>query len=100
MNYDTRRTRRFIEDSQFIIHGFLVQIYCKGSQIGETRHDKIPHGASVGSIGELFNVKRATTYTLRGQKTVVSEGVLMKRVTIPICGRIKKTRTIKPNEKI
>jgi hypothetical protein len=93
MNYDTRRTERIIEESQFIIHGFLVQIYCKGSQIGETRHDKIPYGA-VGSIGELFAVKRATTYTLRGQKTVVCAGVLMKRVTIPICGRMKKPTTI------
>ena len=89
MNYDTRRTQRFVDESQFIIHGFLEQTYCKGSQIGETRHDKILYGASVGSIGELFDVKSATTYTLRGQQTVVCAGVLMKRVLIPICGRLK-----------
>tara|TARA_R110002153_G_scaffold14946_1_gene53791 strand:- start:36 stop:440 length:405 start_codon:yes stop_codon:yes gene_type:complete len=90
MNYDTKKTQRFIEESQFIIHGFLEQIFCKCRQIGETRHDEIPYGASVGSIGELFDVKRSTTYTLRGKKTVVCAGVPMQRVIIPICGRLKK----------
>lgn len=90
MNYDTRRTKQYMHESTFYIHGFLEQIFCKGSQISETRHDKIPCGASLGSIGELFDVKRATTYTLRGQKTVVCAGALMKRVIIPICGRMKR----------
>jgi hypothetical protein len=90
MKKDIIKTKQFIEESQFIIHGFLEQIYCKGKQISETKHDAIPYGMSVGSLGELFNVKRSTTYTLRGQKTIVCAGVLMKRVLIPICGRLKK----------
>lgn len=91
MKYDTIRTRQHKAESQFIIHGYLEQIFCKGRQISETRHDAIPYGKRVGTLGEVFDVRRATTYTLQGQKTVVRAGALMKRVVIPICGRMKKS---------
>ncbi len=91
MKYDTQKTKQHMAESQFIIHGYLEQIFCKGRQIAETRHHAIPYGKRVGTLGEVFDVRRATTYTLRGKRSIVRAGVLMRRVVIPICGRMKKS---------
>ena len=92
MKYDTKKTNKYIKESQFITHGFMEQIFCKGKQISETRHDKIPYDADVGCVGELFQNDCAKTYILRSKKTVVCAGVSMNRVIIPICGRLKRSK--------
>ena len=91
MKYDHRRTGRHKAESKFIIHGYLEQMFCKGRQIYEKRHDAIPYGIKLGYTGaSLMTVKIATKYKLRGGVFTARPGDIIRREVIAICGRIKK----------
>jgi hypothetical protein len=91
MMYDTRRTKRYEAESQFIIKGYLEQAYGKGRQISETRHGAIPYGCVLGYLGaKLTTVKTPTKFRLRGGVFTAQPGDIIRTQIIPICGRMKR----------
>lgn len=91
MKYDHRKTARHKAESKFIIHGYLEQIFCKGSMVYEKRHNAIPYGIKLGYTGaSLMTVKTPTKLRLRGGVFTARPGDIIRREVIAICGRIKK----------
>jgi len=92
MKYDHRRTERHKAESKFIIHGYLEQMFCKGRQIYEKRHDAIPHGIKLGYAGaSLMTVKTPTKFRLRGGVFTAQPGDIIRREAMAICGRMRKS---------
>lgn len=88
--YNYRATDQYIEDSNFVINGFLEHWFLNGKLINEIKHDFIPMGMKPGySSDNIFEIDQ-DMITFRGKKKFrLCKGDKVMREVIAICGRLK-----------
>jgi hypothetical protein len=89
--YDKQATDQYIQDSNFVIYGFMEQWFSNGKLINEIKHHSIPEGMTPGySSDNIFEIDQDMIIE-RGKKRIrLHKGDKVMREVIAICGRLKK----------
>ena len=91
IQYDTKQTAEYINDSRFHILGFIEHWFLNGKLVNEIKHAYIPEGMTLGySPNNLVEIDQ-DMISIRGKKKFrLNKGDKVMREVIAICGRLKK----------